>query len=224
MQAAGETDAERLRLQRLRAGEGRPGRRRERQPNGPRLRRPDRASAPSSAMLGDTVYTYGNSSLRGGVAAASPEAGHRRPERGQRLEPHRLHRHPGYPGRLRQRLPQRLRRGDRHALDAPGRCRSRARTASATSPRSWPTPAPRLRRRSSSVAGHPSVPARPRPGDPGRLTSPRPTRRRTRASRAGQPTARAACPGSPSSPRRCRRRSGPRRASRTARSIPYSRM
>ena len=51
------------------------------------------ALGPSSAMLGDTVYSYGNSSLRGGDDQAGPEAGRRRAGRGQRLEPHRLHAH-----------------------------------------------------------------------------------------------------------------------------------
>ena len=47
---------------------------------------------------GDTVYSYGNSSLRGGITELSPEAGHQPGHRGQRLEPPGLHRHAGRPG------------------------------------------------------------------------------------------------------------------------------
>ena len=52
---------------------------------------------PSSAMLGDTVYSCGNSSLRGELAKLSPEAGRRRPGRGQRLEPDGLTARSGVP-------------------------------------------------------------------------------------------------------------------------------
>ena len=45
-----------------------------------------------------TVYSYGNSSLRGGVTTAQPQAGNRRGHRGQRVEPHGLHRDPGHSG------------------------------------------------------------------------------------------------------------------------------
>ena len=52
----------------------------------------------SAAGLGDTVYTLRELVAARGVTTAEPEAGHRRPGRGQRLEPHRLH---GDPGRSR---------------------------------------------------------------------------------------------------------------------------
>ena len=45
---------------------------------------------------------------------AEPEAGRRRPGRGQRLEPDGLHGDARGPRRLRQRIPERLRSGDRH--------------------------------------------------------------------------------------------------------------
>ena len=50
-----------------------------------------------SATVAD-VYSYGNSSLRGGVTQLQPQAGQGRVHRGQRLEPHRLHGHAGHPG------------------------------------------------------------------------------------------------------------------------------
>ena len=88
---------------------------------------------------GQTVYSYGNSSLRGGVTLLSPKQGVLVQNDGQRLEPHRRDRDPGHPGRLGQRLPERL-RVRRSARSR--RCRSprsRAATASATSPRRSPT-------------------------------------------------------------------------------------
>ncbi len=48
------------------------------------------------ATLAD-VYSYGNSSLRGGITQLSPKQGKVVSHRGQRLEPHGLHRHPGHP-------------------------------------------------------------------------------------------------------------------------------
>ena len=41
--------------------------------------------------LGDKVYSYGNSELRGGVTKLSPKRGSPDPEPGQRLEPQRVH-------------------------------------------------------------------------------------------------------------------------------------
>ncbi len=51
----------------------------------------------SSAMLGDDVYSYGNSGAARRRHQAQPEAGRCRPGRGQRLEPDRLHGHAGHP-------------------------------------------------------------------------------------------------------------------------------
>ena len=62
---------------------------------------------------GDDVYTYGNSSLRGGVAPLSPHAGRqprRRPGR-RRLVAPALHRDPRHPRRLRLGLHERGRQG-----------------------------------------------------------------------------------------------------------------
>ena len=54
-----------------------------------------------ASATGDDVYSYGNSSLRFGITQLSPKQGIVVTHRGQRLEPHRLHRHAGHPGRLR---------------------------------------------------------------------------------------------------------------------------
>ena len=51
---------------------------------------------------------------------AQPQAGRRGPEHGRRLEPHRLHGDAGNSRRLGQRLPERLRPGDRRAEHAAG--------------------------------------------------------------------------------------------------------
>ena len=91
MQANGESERRHLRVQRPRADQDRPGRRREGEPVGSRLRRAQRASA-RVGSLGAKVYSYGNSELRGGVTKLSPKEGVADPERGQRLEPQRASR------------------------------------------------------------------------------------------------------------------------------------
>ena len=55
-------------------------------PSVPRSRRPTGVAEPPS-NTGATVYTYGNSSLRGGVTQLSPKQGNGRGSAGQRLEP-----------------------------------------------------------------------------------------------------------------------------------------
>ena len=97
MQATGEADPDTCAVQRPGAGQARPGRRRQRRTLGPRLRRPDRRRLGGAGHGDDRLH------LRQLVAArrrheAQPQAGRRRAERGQRLEPHRLHRHAGHPG------------------------------------------------------------------------------------------------------------------------------
>ena len=54
---------------------------------------------------GDRVYSYGNSSLRGGIEPLSPKQGASLGDDGERLVAPGLHRDPGHPGRLRQRVP-----------------------------------------------------------------------------------------------------------------------
>ena len=51
----------------------------------------------SGTAAGDTVYSYGNSSLRGGVEALSPKQGASLGTDGERLVAPRLHRDPGRP-------------------------------------------------------------------------------------------------------------------------------
>ena len=91
---------------------------------------------------GDQVFTYGNSSLRGGtlraLAAHRRQPGRRR--RGRWLVAPALHRVTGHPRRLRLRFPLRGREGDRRPLDARPRATARPRTTSATWPRSSPSP------------------------------------------------------------------------------------
>jgi len=67
--------------------------------------------------LGSTVYSYGNSSLRGGVTKLSPKQGVIVANEGNVLEPQRVHPDAGDPGRLGQRVHERLRPGDRRPLD-----------------------------------------------------------------------------------------------------------
>ena len=72
-----------------------------------------------------TVYSYGNSSLRQGVTQLSPKQGIVALERGQRLEPHRVHGQSRHPRRLGQRVPEQHRAGVRRAQHAPDRAHRR---------------------------------------------------------------------------------------------------
>ena len=74
MQQNSETDAECLRLQRLRVVRGRRRRRRQGQPEIPYWGGPTGIDT-NGTVAGDTVYTYGNSSLRGGLEPLSPKQG-----------------------------------------------------------------------------------------------------------------------------------------------------
>ena len=65
--------------------------------------------------LGSTVYSYGNSDLRGGVTKLSPKQGIVIQNEGNGWSHNVATLHPRHPRRLGQRLPQRLRRGDRRA-------------------------------------------------------------------------------------------------------------
>ena len=116
----GETQSGHLRVQRPRAGEARSRRRAERQPVGARVRR---APPASEAVGGPGLHGLLVRQLRAARRGheAEPEAGNRGPERGQRVEPQRLHRHAGHPRRLGQRVHERVGPGDRRALDAPAR-------------------------------------------------------------------------------------------------------
>ena len=93
----GRDQRRRLPVQRLRAGARSTPRMSARRPVGSRVRRPDRGRS----VVGDARRH--RLLVRQLLAArrdhqAEPEAGHRRPGRGQRLEPHRLHgRRPGSP-------------------------------------------------------------------------------------------------------------------------------
>jgi hypothetical protein len=63
---------------------------------------------------GDTVLSYGNSSLRGGTTLLS-QAGQEPGRRRRRLDPHGLHRDSGHPRRLWLGVPERGRQGARRA-------------------------------------------------------------------------------------------------------------
>ena len=65
----------------------------------------------AGTAAGDTVYSFGNSSLRGGITQLSPKQGLSLGTEARGLEPPGLHRVPGRPRRLGQRLPRR--RGQR---------------------------------------------------------------------------------------------------------------
>ena len=78
----------------------------------------------------------------------------------RRLGDRRLHRHPGRPRRLRQRLPRRPGPRRRHPLDRRASPRSPAPTASATSPASWTS---RSGTRASPGCAWSRAPARSRP-------------------------------------------------------------
>ena len=75
---------------------------------------------------GSTVYTYGNSELRGGVTALSPKQGVVIQNTGGGWSHDVYTVTPGHPGRLRQRLPQRHRWGDRRPQHRAARARSPA--------------------------------------------------------------------------------------------------
>ena len=82
------------------------------------------AEPPSNA--GATVFTYGNSSLRGGVTQAQPRAGRRRRRsRATAGAVTSTPSTPGHPGRLRQRVHGRL--GARHRHAEHGAARAAAR-------------------------------------------------------------------------------------------------
>ena len=149
MQANGRDRPRHLRLQRPGADQDRPGRRRQGQPLGARLRRPDRGRH-AVGELGSTVYSYGNSELRGGVTKLSPKQGVVDPERRRRLEPHRPHPDPGRPRRLGQRLPQRIGRGDRRPQHAA------AGAAAGHQRRRRPRQGARLPARPGRLPGHPA--------------------------------------------------------------------
>ena len=65
-------------------------------PSVPGFGGPTGVGGPSAT--GADVYSYGNSSLRFGITQLSPKQGIVVDDRGQRLEPHRLHGHAGHPG------------------------------------------------------------------------------------------------------------------------------
>ena len=74
MQALHETDANTCQYNDLALDPARSGRRRQGQPVDPALGWPDRPEHHGHA-LGDSVYSYGNSELRGGVTQLSPKKG-----------------------------------------------------------------------------------------------------------------------------------------------------
>ena len=74
MQNAGETERRHLRVQRLRAGQASAADAASVNPTVPAFGGPE-GLGPSEAELGDTVYSYGNSSLRQGVTKLSPKQG-----------------------------------------------------------------------------------------------------------------------------------------------------
>ena len=93
----------------------------------------------AAGRTGSTVYSYGNSELRGGVTKLSPKQGVVVQNTGGWLEPYRLHGDAGNSGRLGQRLPERLRPGDRSSQHAAARRPQRDPTESAIWPRRSPT-------------------------------------------------------------------------------------
>ena len=109
------------------------------QPVGAVLGRPDRAR-PTARAAGSQVYSYGNSPACARTTVLSPKTGASLGADLRRLGLRRLHRHPGHPRRLRQRLPRRPGPRHRHPLDRRDRAARRPPTASATSPASSTTP------------------------------------------------------------------------------------
>ena len=151
----------------------------------------------AGTATGDTVYSYGNSSLRGrhhgALAQAGPQPGHR--QRG--LEPPGLHPEPGRARRLRQRVPRRGRPGARRPLDAGPRAAGRLQRCGRPRPRAVLRPGPRRDRRPRAGARHGAVLAA---SSDGRAAEPDPGRKpRTPGHRLGM------VPGGP----RPRNRSGP---------------
>ena len=105
---------------------------------------------PSAATLGDTVYSYGNSSLREGVTKLSPKQGIVAQSEGNGWSRTVYTVTPGDPGRLGQRLHERDRPGDRRPEHPAARAPRRPRTASATCARSSTTCAPTARSAASA--------------------------------------------------------------------------
>ena len=124
MQAAGETDPDACAYNDFALIQDRPGRRRQGQPLGPGLRRPDRRRQ-RPAKLGSTRLLLRQLRTAARDHQAEPEAGRRPPERRQWLEPRRRHPDARRARRLGQRLPQRLGRGDRRAQHPPARAARR---------------------------------------------------------------------------------------------------
>ena len=99
----GRDEPRRMRVQRLCARPGRPGRRRKCEPVRAGLRRPHRGRRGGRRLDGLLVRQLVAARRRD---QAQPQAGNRGRDRGQRLEPHRLHGHARRPGRLGQRVPE----------------------------------------------------------------------------------------------------------------------
>ena len=89
--------------------------------------------------LGDKVYSYGNSELRGGVTKLSPKEGVLIQNQGNGWSHNVFTVSPGIPGDSGSGFMNALRPGDRHPLHRCSSPRPPARTASATSPRRSPT-------------------------------------------------------------------------------------
>ena len=113
MQANGESDADTCAVQRPRADQARPGRRGERSTHRCPASAGRRASASLPRARRDRLHVRQLRAARR-RHEAQPEAGHRRPAAAERLVDRRLHRHPGHPGRLGQRVHDRDRPGGRH--------------------------------------------------------------------------------------------------------------
>ena len=100
MQAKGETNADTCAYNDLALVKLDPADVGERQPLGSRASAARRASAPSAASV-DTVYSYGNSELRGGVTKLSPKQGVLVQNQGNGWSHNVYTVTPGHPGRLR---------------------------------------------------------------------------------------------------------------------------
>ena len=144
-----------LRLQRLRAGAGRPRRSvRQGEPLGPVLGRTQPARPGQRSPPAARSTRYGNSRLRGGAEPLSPKTGAiARPVR-RRLGLGRLHRDPRHPRRLGQRLPRRPGPRLRHAVDGRGRPAAGLQRPRRPRPRAALRPAALRHRRAAAGRRH----------------------------------------------------------------------
>ncbi len=132
--------------------------------------------------LGSTVYSYGNSELRGGITNLSPKQGIVIQDEGGGWSHVVVNADPGDPGRFGQRLRQRLGRGDRRPQHPAAGAAARRQRGRRPGQRARLPAREQLLRRRPARAGDGAVQARPRRSRPRLLARPSSARRPSRSS------------------------------------------